>query len=229
MGLGRTPWGGLIAACLPFAWIAGAGALPIGKAESVVPATTYVHGGAARDLVINDVVEQADVIRTTSNGSTRIRLLDDTMLTVGPNAEILLDKGIFDGSQARTLSITVVNGAMRFVSGLSSRESYEIKTPLATLGVRGTVVDILQDGNHTVVNFVDGSGPICNSATRACRTIAAGEPALAIDPNGFSRATDAEAARLWQRLDRAHLALARRAGNDPSAASGAGFSPRHRR
>ena len=198
-----------------------ASAAPIGTADSVVPATTHVHGGATRGLAINDPLEQQDVIRTSRNGSTRVRFLDDTMLTIGPNAEVLLDKGIFDGSQARTLSVEVAFGAMRWVSGISGRNSYEIKTPVANIGVRGTVVDILHDGDRTIINFVDGSGPICKIATAECRTVNAGEAAWAIGPNGFSRATPEEAARLWRQLDGAHLALARQSGRDPSAASGA--------
>ena len=63
--------------------MAGANAAPIGKAESVVPATTYVRGSAARGLAINDALEQEDTIRTSGNGSTRVRFLDDTMLTIG--------------------------------------------------------------------------------------------------------------------------------------------------
>jgi hypothetical protein len=213
----------LIGPCLQFAWIAGAVAdtLPIGKAESVVPSTTYLRGGAASDLHIDATLEQNDVIRTTPSGSTQVRFLDDTTLTVGPNAEILLDKGIFDGSQARTLSIKLVNGAMRFVSGLSDRKSYEIVTPIAAIGLRGTVVDVEYERGRVIINFVDGSSPICIIATGACRTIGAGEPALAIDHNTFSQATAAEAARLWRRLDNAHLALAKQVGQDPSAASGA--------
>src|SRR5579862_5027788 len=217
MRCGRTSCGILLAVFFQFAWLAGAGAAPIGKAESVIPAAVYVRGGDTRDLAINDAIEQDDAIRTARSGATQIRFLDDTMLTVGPNAQILLDKGIFDGSQARTLSVMLVSGAMRFVSGVSSREVYEIKTPIAAIGVRGTVVDILHDGGRTIVNFVDGSGPICIVATGACRTLAVGEPALAIGLNGFSPATAQEAARLWRRLDSAHLALAQQAGRDASA------------
>src|SRR5690242_14347740 len=116
----------LIGAALQFACVAAATAddLAIGKAESVVPASTYLRGGTASDLLINAIVQQDDIIRTRQSGSTQIRFLDDTMLTVGPNAQILLDKGIFDGSQARTLSIKLIDGAMRFVSGLSDRKSY---------------------------------------------------------------------------------------------------------
>ena len=224
MGSGRSSFGVLIVAVFAFGWLASASAAPIGKAESVVPATTYVRGSAAHGLAINDALEQEDVIRTSSNGSTRVRFLDDTMLTIGPDAEIRLDKGVFDGSQARTLSVEVIFGAMRFVSGVSSRNSYEIRTPIAAIGVRGTVVDIEQIDTRTIVNFVDGSGPICIIATGACRTIGAGEAALAIGPNGFSPATAAEARRLFLRLDGAHLALARQAGRDPSAPSGAAAS-----
>src|SRR5262249_12583322 len=163
----------------------------------------YVRAGAASDLVINAVLEQDDVIRTTQTGSTQVRFLDDTILTVGPNAQILLDKGIFDGSQARTLSVKLVNGAMRFVSGVSDRKSYDIVSPIATIGVRGTVVDIEFERGRAIVNFVDGSGAIC-VASGACRTIVAGEHAMAIDAKGFSPATATEAGRLWRRLDRAH-------------------------
>ena len=221
MGRGRSGFRVLIVAVFAFGCLANANAAPIGKAESVVPATTYVRGSAAHGLAINDPLEQEDVIRTANNGSTRVRFLDDTMLTVGPSAEIRLDKGVFDGSQARTLSVEVIFGAMRFVSGVSSRNSYEIRTPIAAIGVRGTVVDIEHIGTRTIVNFVDGSGPICMIATAECRTISAGGAALAIGPNGFSPATAAEAARMWRRLDGAHLALARQAGRDPSAPSGA--------
>ena len=186
-----------------------------------MPATTYLRGGATRGLIINDALEQEDIIRTSPNGSTRVRFLDDTMLTVGPNAEIRLDKGVFEGSQARTLSIEVISGAMRFVSGVSSRNSYEIRTPVATIGVRGTVVDISHNGNRAIVNFVDGAGSICMAGSSECRNVNAGDAALAISPTGFSPATAAEAARLWRQLDGAHLALARQAGRDPSKASGA--------
>lgn len=144
----------LIAAGFQFGWVAGASAVPIGKAEAVIPSTSDIRAGATRDLVINEAVEQDDLIRTTRNGSTQIRFIDDTMLTVAPNAEIVVDKAIFDASQAKSLSVTLQHGAMRFVSGLSSRESYEVKTPIATIGVRGTVVDILQEDNRTIVNFV---------------------------------------------------------------------------
>jgi len=221
MGWGRSSFRVLIVIVFAVGWLASASAAPIGKADSVVPASTYVRGSAAHGLAINDPLEQEDVIRTSGNGSTRVRFLDETMLTIGPNAEIRLDKGVFDGSQARTLSVEVVFGAMRFVSGVSSRNAYEIKTPIAAIGVRGTVVDIEHIGSRTIVNFVDGSGPICMIATAECRTISAGGAALAIGPNGFSPATAAEAARMWRRLDGAHLALARQAGRDPSAPSGA--------
>jgi hypothetical protein len=210
-----------ITAASQLAWIAGAGAVGIGTADSVIPATTYTRSGAAHGLLSKDPLEQDDIILTAHEGSTQVRFLDDTMLTIGPDAEVLLDKAIFDGSQAKTLTVQVVRGALRFVSGMSNRTAYEIKTPGATIGVRGTVVDILREGDRTIVNFVDGSGTICLPTTRTCRTSFAGEAPWAVGPKGFARATAAEAQKLWRRLDGAHLALARQAGRDPSAASGA--------
>jgi hypothetical protein len=208
------------AACAAAVLFAGlAQAARIGEAESVVPAASFSRGQVVRVLNIKDSLEQNDRIVTTGDGATQVRFLDDTMLTIGPNSEVVLDRFVFDGSRVEGLSVELVRGAMRFVSGRSNRSAYEIRTSVATLGVRGTVVDI-GGGDRSVFNFVDGSGDVCRLSSGVCRTVNFGQ-SFGVNQDGFFTPTPQELAALQQSLDVAHYSLALAAGRDPSAAQGA--------
>jgi hypothetical protein len=226
MVCGRTASGVVLGAAVFYiGLLAGAEADQIGKAASVVPASDITRGTIVRTLTINEALEQDDRIRTSSKGSTQVRFLDDTLLTIGPDSEVLLDKFVYDGTKVQKLSVEVVRGAMRFVSGTSNREAYTIRTPVATIGVRGTIVDILVQGTQTLANFVDGSGFSClTSPGGACKDFTPGGPGFSIGLNGFSPLSAAEAAKLLQNtksLDGAHLKLAQATGHKGNEASGA--------
>ncbi|MDO8533743.1 MAG: FecR family protein, partial [Xanthobacteraceae bacterium] len=225
MAYGRRAGGVVLGAAVFYlGLLAGAEADQIGKAASVVPASDITRGTIVRTLTINEALEQDDRIRTSSKGSTQVRFLDDTMLTIGPDSEVLLDKFVYDGTKVQNLSVEVVRGAMRFVSGTSNREAYTIKTPVATIGVRGTVVDILVQGSQTLANFVDGSGFSCLTSGGGCKDFIPGGPGFSIGINGFSPLSAAEAAKLLQNtktLDGAHLQLAQANGQKGNEASGA--------
>ncbi len=210
-----------IAALLESVFAFGAQSAPIGEASSVVPASTYRRGDNERTLAIRDRLEQNDRIRTTGAGSTQVKFLDDTLLTIGPNSEILLDQFVYDGNRAQKATVEVVRGAMRFVSGTSDRRAYEIKTPVATIGVRGTVVDIGFVNGRWSFNPVDGTITATLNTTGETRTFIAGQPGFSIGPGGFNPINPQDAAALWRRLDGAHLALAKAAGQNPSAPQGA--------
>lgn len=210
---------------VPCVAASGVAAAPIGEAASVVPASSYMRGNSERTLSINEKLEQNDRIRTSGNGSTRIRFIDDTMLTIGPDSEVVLDRFVYDGNRAQTASVQMVRGAMRFVSGTSDRRAYEIKTPVATIGVRGTVLDVGYLNGRWSFNTVDGSITATILATGETRTFQAGSAGFAIGPGGFIPLNLNDASTLWRRLDGAHLALAKVVGQNPSAPQGAAAGP----
>ena len=60
-------------------------------------------------------------------------------------------------------------GAFRFITGASPKAAYEIKTPTATMGVRGTVFDVfVADDGETVVLLHEGGVDVC-SAPGSCK------------------------------------------------------------
>jgi hypothetical protein len=208
---------------------AGVHADPIGDVVSVMPAANYLRGGAVRELQVDGLVEQNDKVITTGEGSAYIHFIDDTVLTVGANSEVILDKFVFDGDKARTATVQLVRGTLRFVTGLSDHRAYQIRTPVATIGVRGTTIDTSYENDRMVYNTVEGLGVVCHT-NAGCQDIRAGAAPLAITRGGFARATPAEAARMLNTINRSHGQLAQRIGRNPGSmlalarSRGAGFA-----
>jgi len=188
----------------------------IGDVVSVVPAANYQRGNAIQELQINDVVEQNDKLITTGDGSAYIHFIDDTVLTVGSNSEVVLDKFVFDGNKAKTANIQLVRGTLRFVTGTSDHSAYQIKTPVANIGVRGTTIDVSYENERMVYNTVEGLGVVCHT-NAGCQNIRAGVPPIALTRVGFFPATTAESARMLNNINRAHNILAQRIGRNPNS------------
>jgi hypothetical protein len=193
---------------------ANASAGSIGDVVSAVPQANYQRGGAIKELQLNDLLEQDDHIITTGDGSAYIHFIDDTVLTVGANSEVVLDKFVFDGDKAKTANINIVKGTLRFVTGKSDHSAYQIRTPVATIGVRGTTIDVSYENDRMLYNTVQGLGIVC-SRSGNCRDVRAGAQPIALNPGGFTRATAAEAARMLNVITRSNNFLARRIGRAP--------------
>src|SRR5690606_1727955 len=62
---------------------------------------------------------------------------------------------------AGNVVLNATRGAFRFVSGSQQSRSYQVRTPVATIGVRGTIFDIYvgtsKDGPFAIVILVEGS------------------------------------------------------------------------
>lgn len=186
--------------------------VPVGAATAVIPATSYARGAQVAILEINGAVEQNDRVKTSGKGSTQIKFIDSTVLTIGPNSEVLLDKMIFDGGRARNATVQLVRGAMRFASGVSEHNAYHIKTGVAVIGVRGTVIDVSYENNKTIYRTVEGEAQVCD-VRNFCRDVRAGDPPIAVTLQGIALATAAEAARLFRILDTVTTALTDQAKN----------------
>ena len=66
------------------------------------------------------------------------------MFTIGANARLTLDRFVYDpGRNSSDVAASVTRGAFRFMSGrsLSGQGQRAINTPVASIGVRGTIVE----------------------------------------------------------------------------------------
>ncbi len=117
-------------------------------------------------------LHQNEVVETARSASAEIQLLDDTKLAVGPSARVVLDKFVYDASAATgsgAIAVNLSKGAFRFISGKSPSQAYEIRTPTASMGVRGTVFDVFVAANgETAVLLHEGAVDVCATPSN-CR------------------------------------------------------------
>jgi hypothetical protein len=85
-----------------------------------------------------------DRLVTGANAGLQVMLMDQTTLTLGADAKMTIDKLVYDPASSRgKLTLTVVSGAFRFVSGKIAQNNpadVTINMPAATIGIRGTIL-----------------------------------------------------------------------------------------
>jgi hypothetical protein len=137
----------LIAANAASAFAQGAAAAP-----TRVGIAAAVHGGvkAAAPGAIGRIVSSGkplflnDHVTTDAAGRLQILLNDETVFTIGPNADIVLDKFVYNPETGvGDVAAQIVRGAFRFVTGRIARrqpESMKVRLNVGVIGIRGTVV-----------------------------------------------------------------------------------------
>jgi hypothetical protein len=128
---------------------------PVGAASEVQDTAFRMQPEQAPDnLAVADPVLLYDTVETPDEALARLLFLDESTVTIGPNADLYIDEFVYDPSSGISQVIGQVgSGAFRFVSGTSRHENSVITTPTATLGIRGTsfFVNVLPDGSTLTV------------------------------------------------------------------------------
>lgn len=133
----------------------GGAAAPTAAQEigTVGSATQELLGGGAVKRVGARVLRD-ERIQTDATGRAQLIFLDQTSLTVAPNSDIVLNRYVFDPeAQQGEMGLSIARGAARFVGGrISKNDDVEMRTPTATLGVRGAIVlvDVYPNGDANV-------------------------------------------------------------------------------
>ncbi len=102
---------------------------------------------------------------------------------------MVIDKFVFNpDSTLAGASIRMARGAFRFMSGVGSKKAYRIVTPTATIGIRGTEVDVAVDrGLGTAILVFKGAVQLCNRRSGECTLVKAGCGAAISAPDGSLR------------------------------------------
>lgn len=134
----------------------------IGEAEIIRNEVVSIDGAKASPIAVGDVVVRDEIVSTRANSDARFGLIDSTKLALGPNSTVKIDRAVYaDDSRYKQIVIGLTEGSFRFVTGKSDKKSYKIETPTATIGVRGTILDILISENRTLVTLQDGQASVC--------------------------------------------------------------------
>ena len=139
----------------------------IGTAALATNAVTGLLGTTRRTLKRGDGVFQNENIMTGANAGAQLLFQDETALTMGPDSQVILDKLIYDpNKRAGEMSIRAVTGAFRFVSGSAPKQGYSIKTPVGTIGVRGTIIQFWIKGLQLTLQLDEGGTYFCGAQNK---------------------------------------------------------------
>lgn len=109
-------------------------------------------------------ITRDEVVKTGSDSSTKLVFSDNTNLSMGPGSTLTLNKFVYSGANNyEKATFQLAKGVFRFTTGASDKHAYEIKTPTAVIGVRGTVLDIKVDAqtSNTIVVLQEGAADVC--------------------------------------------------------------------
>ena len=147
---------------LPLAAIANTGAGEIGKIKG---SGVLERNG---DLVVGDrgVGVQSMDTAVTAKGRMRIDFIDETRVDITEHTRLLIDDFVYDPAAGKaSLGLKATLGTVRYASGQIAKnyqQNVKIRTPSATIGVRGTdfimVVDEVGGSMITLLPSCDTAG-----------------------------------------------------------------------
>jgi hypothetical protein len=144
---------------------AGCGA----HAQQNIGATAESHNsvsrelsGAAAPLKTGDEVYRNELVRTGADSTAKLVFLDSTNLAIGPTSRVTLDQFVYAGEvNGQKMTVNLAKGIFRFTTGALDKRAYTISTSTASIGVRGTVLDIDSRSRESRVTLVEGQALVC--------------------------------------------------------------------
>jgi ferric-dicitrate binding protein FerR (iron transport regulator) len=122
--------------------------------------------GNSQPLSTGSSVFVNERIRTGEASTTQLQFVDQTNLSIGPKSEVVLDRFVYDPNRGKgSVVVETGRGAFRWVSGSQDPTSYQIRTPVATIGVRGTVFHLANGLNVSIIALISGQLQITNRVT----------------------------------------------------------------
>ncbi len=193
--------------------ISRASDIKAGVAKTVDKKVFGILRGDQQLLSVGSEVFMDQVVRTDDESSTQLQLLDRTDISIGSKSEIVLDRFIFDPDRPKgDVVLYATKGVFRFVTGTQDSSSYHIKTPLATIGVRGTIIEFNLQKDLFELLLIKGRAVAHNIAKDADVSMDEESTLLTINANGES------STRPWT----GRLSLYQARGGDVTGSTGTG-------
>jgi len=103
--------------------------------------------GATKAIFIGSKVDEGDTVVTEKRTYARLKFNDGSEVTLKPNSQFKVEKFSYDETKPKddAGSFNLIKGGLRTITGQvgkrGNQDSYQMKTPTATIGIRGTIYD----------------------------------------------------------------------------------------
>ena len=138
--------------------------------------TMLVRGASYSTPVRPDVpIRSGDRIRTGPDGSVQLKFTDGGLMSIQPGSDFRVESYAYGATRQRGF-FELLQGSVRAVSGgigKRDRDDWRLRTPTATIGIRGTEFSVDQaacapacppDADGLVVEVISGRVAVTNAA-----------------------------------------------------------------
>lgn len=142
----------------------------VGQVEGMTPQ------GDVRVLKRRSEVFKTDTLKTYAGAKTQVRFTDGSMLALGENSLFKVEEYEFGSGNTEKAVYHLLKGSMQTITGAigkTNKQNYALKTPVATIGIRGTYYQLqLTPAGGLVGGVKDGAIVVENRAGVVQRVVA---------------------------------------------------------
>lgn len=123
--------------------------------------------GSVRDLARRAPFYAGDRLVTAAGARAQVKFTDGAIVALKPNSELLIGSYTYEPQGVQASVMSLIKGGFRTVTGAigrSNKADYKVTTPVATIGIRGTLYDanfVPEEGLALAV--WDGGISACNA------------------------------------------------------------------
>lgn len=130
-----------------------------------------------------DELVQNEALRTDDESSIHVTFVDGSELRVEAESEMVLSNYVFDGAASKGL-LNLNDGLFHFTSNGKPDQGVKLRTPVATIGVRGTEFLVHVEGNDvTIIDIMSGAVEAKPNGTGQAIVCVGGQSILIAGPN----------------------------------------------
>ena len=160
----------------------------VGRVAVVTGDATIVRNGVAMAANAGDAILKGDVLQTVS-GTIGVTFSDGSTLNLTANTRLVVNEFVYDPrGSANSQLLDLVQGSLTFISGeIAHNGDMRIGTPVATMGIRGTVGGVTTANDGTVNFYVSQSATgavIINQQGQIIANVVQDGPLIIVRPVG---------------------------------------------
>lgn len=160
----------------------------VGRVVTASPDSTILRNGVPVTIAVGDPVLRADVLQT-AGGTMAVTFNDGSTLNLTANTRIVVSEFIYSPSNTgNSQLLDLIQGSLTFISGeVAHTGDMRIGTPVATMGIRGTVGGVTTASDGTVQFYVSQSATgavIINQQGQIIANVVQDGPLIVVRPVG---------------------------------------------
>jgi hypothetical protein len=148
-------------------WTTIAVAAPVATVTHVSgPLAVRKSDDSIKSISIGSKLDEGDTVVTQNRTYARLKFVDGSEITLKPNSQFSVESFSYDQDKPKddAAKFSLIKGGLRTITGQIgkrvNKDSYKMKTPAATIGIRGTMYELSYCQTVSITGQDDGCGDV---------------------------------------------------------------------